>query len=58
MSSNIGSMIIAIAIALFQSNAYGLELTAESKLRKLEYVTSCRHVTSRSHGQMGNKETV
>lgn len=37
MRSKIGLFIIAVAIALFHSNSYGLELTPESKLRKLSY---------------------
>jgi len=35
--SKFGSLIIVMAIVLFQSHSYGLELTDESKLRKLSY---------------------
>lgn len=37
MFSKFGLIIIILTTALFQSRSYGLELTAESKLRKLSY---------------------
>jgi len=37
VGSKSGLVIIAIAIALFQSKSYGLELTPEAKLRKISY---------------------